>query len=176
MRITLRGVSSRFAFFTCGLITFAIGRVHAEWFRLNFTNGPASHESIVLILVAIPTTLVAFVPSSWIGKICDIDPTNRRRSSIPIRMLGGFAVFACVMITGLQLIPTSRYAAVDPALLFLICPACVLTVTVDLSLGTVLLFLAPLNAAVYGAFGGTLGYIVLAICNRLGKTHIRKQT
>jgi hypothetical protein len=163
---TLRGLPSRFAFFVCGLVTFAIGRLYAALFRLNFAAGPASFESVVLILVAVLALFIAFVPSSWIGRICDIDPTNRCRSSMPVKMLGGFAAFAYVIIAGPQFLSPSRYASVDPALVFLLCPACVLTLTVDPSMETVLLLLAPLNAAVYGAFGGTLGYIFLAIRNR----------
>jgi len=166
MRIALRDLASRFALFVCGLITFAIGRVYAAWLPLNFANDPTSYESVILILVAVLALLISFVPSSWVGKICNIDPTNRRPSSIPIKMLGGFAAFGYVMVAGLALIPPSGHSVVDPSLVFLTCPAFLLTATVDPSLGTVLLLLAPLNAAVYGAFGGILGYVVLALRNR----------
>lgn len=167
MRIALRELSSRFAFFVCGLITFGVGRVHADLIRHNLLmTGLGNPEAVVLVVAAILAILIALVPSSWIGKTSNIDPTNQRRSSIPIKMLGGFGALAYVMVAGLVLIPPNGHAALDPALVFLICPACVLTVTADPSLGTVLLFLAPLNAAVYGAFGGILGYVVLAIRNR----------
>jgi hypothetical protein len=166
MSITLSALPSRFGFFICGLITFAVGRVFAAMLHLGFTASAFGRsESVVLTLVAAFTVLIAFAPSSWIGEVCRIDTTNQGSSSTPIKMLGSFAGIAYVVTVGLQLIPPGRHQ-IDPRLVFLVCPACALTLTVDPSLGTVLVLLAPLNAAVYGAFGGTLGYIVLAIRNR----------
>jgi hypothetical protein len=42
-------------------------------------------------------------------------------------------------------------------LVYSLCPACVLTITVDPSLPTILFVLAPLNALVFGAVGGVIG-------------------
>ena len=51
----------------------------------------------------------------------------------------------------------------SPQLVFSVCPACALTITVDPSLGTFLLLLAPLNAAVYGSLGAALGYVLVIL-------------
>ena len=109
--------------------------------------------------------LIALLPSSWRDKLCNIGPDTQDRSSIPIKLLGGFAGCAYLLTAGLDYAPVSWH--LSPQANFLVCPACVLTITVDPSFGSVLLVLAPLNAAVFGALGAVLGYFFLAVRNRL---------
>jgi len=50
-----------------------------------------------------------------------------------------------------------RVADAPVLLVYSLCPSCVLTETIDPSLPTALLVLAPLNAFVFGAAGGVIG-------------------
>ena len=79
-------------------------------------------------------------------------------------MLGGFAGFSYLLTVALHFVPPSWHPAAQ--LVYLLCPACVLTITVDPSLATVLLVLAPLNAAVYASLGTVFGCFVLAVRDR----------
>jgi hypothetical protein len=87
------------------------------------------------------------------------------RSSLPIELLGGFAAFSYLFTVALNYVPPSWHLTAQTV--YLVCPACVLTVTVDPSLGTVMLLLAPMNAAVYCSLGVLLGYFFLAVGNRI---------
>ena len=120
--------------------------------------------SAVLLVVGGLTVLIALVPSSWLESACKIGPNTQERSSLPIKLLGCFAALSYLLTVGLDLIAPSGH--MTPQLAYLLCPACVLTITVDPSLGSVLLMLAPLNAAAYGSLGAVLGYFFLAVRNR----------
>ena len=76
-------------------------------------------------------------------------------------MLAGFAVVSYLVIVGLHFAP--HIWRPSPQLVFSVCPACALTITVDPSIGGALLFLAPLSAAVYGSIGAVLGYVSVVI-------------
>jgi len=121
--------------------------------------------SIALKVMAVLSVVIAFLPSSWLDAVCKIGPDTQDRSSIPIKLLGCFAGFSYLLTVGLDLAPHSWHPTAQ--LVYLLCPGCALTVTVDPSFGTVALLLAPLNAAVYGSFGGVLGYFFLVVHNRL---------
>jgi hypothetical protein len=79
-------------------------------------------------------------------------PRMTLRSSLPAKLAMIFAVCAYVW----TLIPPSRLDLPVPVV-FLLCPACIFTVTVDPSFSTVALLLAPLNAVVYAFLGLCLG-------------------
>lgn len=111
------------------------------------------------------TVVIALLPSSWLDRACNIGPDTRDRSSVPIKLLVCFAGFSYLLTVGLDLAPLSWHPTAQ--VLYLLCPACVLTISVDPSFGAVLLGLAPLNAAVYGSLGAIFGCAVLAVRNRL---------
>jgi hypothetical protein len=50
-----------------------------------------------------------------------------------------------------------------PILVFLVCPACLLTPTVDPSLTTVAFILAPVNACLYGLLGLAVGKVLVKV-------------
>jgi hypothetical protein len=79
------------------------------------------------------------------------------RSSTPVKLLAWFAVCSYLWTVLLYFAPHTWHPA--PLLVFLLCPACLLTVTVDPSLLTVVVLLAPINALVYGLVGLALGKI-----------------
>jgi hypothetical protein len=76
--------------------------------------------------------------------------------SLSVKLLIVFAVCAYLWTLALALVPPSKLELPAP-LVFLLCPACLLTITVDPAFSTVALILAPLNAVVYGLFGLVLG-------------------
>jgi hypothetical protein len=117
--------------------------------------------STLLFLVGGLTVVVALLPSSWLTRTCKVSSNDL---SIPIKMLGGFAGFSYLLTVALHFVPPSWHPAAQ--LVYLLCPACVLTITVDPSLATVLLVLAPLNAAVYASLGTVFGCFVLAVRDR----------
>jgi hypothetical protein len=80
------------------------------------------------------------------------------RISFPAKLLVGFAACSYLWTALLYFAPHSWHP--EPLLVFLLCPACLLTITVDPSLGTVLMLLAPLNAVVYGLLGLGLGKLL----------------
>ena len=157
---------SRVALFVCGMTSILLSRA----FEFAQVLIPDFHVkwrifSAVLLVVGGLTVFIALVPSSWLERACKISPNTQKRSSLPIKLLGCFAALSYLLTVGLDLIPPSWHAT--PQLTYLLCPACVLTITVDPSLGSVVLMLAPLNAAAYGSLGAVLGYFLLAVRNRL---------
>jgi hypothetical protein len=160
------GLPSRLALFVCGMISIVLSNA----FRVMQVLIPDAHVkwrilSAVLFVVGGLTAVIALLPSSWLGRACKIGPDSEDRSSVPIKLLGGFAGFSYLLTVGLDLAPHSWHPTAQAV--YLLCPACVLTITVDPSFGSVLLVLAPLNAVVYGSLGAVVGFLLLAIRNRL---------
>ena len=162
MANSLIGIPSRLAFFVCGLISVSVSRVFWALQGLNpAPNGRWSLFSAALMVVGGFDVVIALLPSSWVENVCKVKRGEQRRSSAPLKMLGGFAVFFYLLTVALNFAPHSWHPS--PQLVYAACPACVLTITVDPSLGTVLLLLAPLNAAVYGSLGAALGYVLFVL-------------
>jgi hypothetical protein len=160
MRNRFIGIPSRIAFFLCGMVSLALGRAYRALIGLDSAaQGSWSVLSVVLMLVGVLAVLVALLPGSWITKALRLKSTGQ--SLIPIKMMGVFAAASYFIIVGLTLASDSWRPS--PELVFSVCPACALTITVDPSLQTVLLLLAPLSAAVYGALGGTLGCLCVVL-------------
>jgi hypothetical protein len=167
-RMTTRLVtlSYRLALFVCGVISLLLGRA----FRMIQGVMPDANVnwslfSITLTLVGGLIVVIALLPISWVKRVYNSVSGRESDSSMPIKLLGGFALFSYLLTVGLNFAPRSWH--LTPQLVYLACPACVLTVTVDPSLGAVISMLAPLNAAVYGSLGALLGYFFLAVRNRI---------
>lgn len=167
MRSRPARIASRLAFFLCGAVSLLISRVYRAIQGLAHAySGLQGHWSIfsgVLLVVGGFAVIIALLPSSWIERRSASG--NEQPSLIPIKMLAGFALFSYILTVGLDFVPLRWHP--DPQLAFLVCPACALTITIDPALGTVLLLLAPLSAAVYGSLGGGLGYLLVAVRNRV---------
>ncbi len=162
-------IVSRIAFFLCGAISVLISRVYWAIQGLAHANsrfrGHWSLFSAALLAVGVFAIIMALLPSGWIERVRNDGSGNGRLSSAPIKMLASFALFSYILTVGLEFAPHSWHP--DSQSVFLICPACALTITVDPAFGTVLLFLASLRAAVYGSLGGGLGYLLVALRNRI---------
>src|ERR1700733_9636945 len=160
MSNSLIGIPSRLAFAVCGLISVALSRIYIALRGFD----PASHGSwslfsVLLTAVGGFAVFIALLPSSWVKKAFKIEPG--KSTSVPIKLLAGFAVVSYLVIVGLFFAPHSWHPI--PQFILSLCPACALTITVDPSLGTVLLGLAPLSAAVYASLGGVLGYVSVVL-------------
>ncbi|MGD0182098.1 MAG: hypothetical protein ABR880_24745 [Candidatus Sulfotelmatobacter sp.] len=111
---------------------------------------------------------IAMLPSSWLDRACNSDSPTKNYSSLPVKLAAVFAVVSYLFTVGLGLAPLNWHLSAN--MVYLVCPACVATITVDPSFGAVALVLAPLNAAVYSSFGALLGYSFLAVRNRTSRT------
>ena len=164
MATRLIGPLSRLAFLVCGIISVMLSNIYRSLQGLRvLPNSELRLFSTVLTVAGAFSVVIAVLPNSWVEKACKIEPG--KLSSVPIKMLGGFAVFSYLLPAGFYFAPHSWHPS--PQLAFSVCPACALTITVDPSLVTFLLLLAPLNAAVYGSLGAAVGYVlVIPSCKR----------
>jgi hypothetical protein len=159
-------LASRLAVIACGVISILLSRTFRSFQRVMPTvNVNWRLFSTALMLVGGLTLFIALLPSSWLESACNSGSPTEDRSSVPIKLLLGFAVFSYLFTVGLNFAPLNWHVSAN--MVYLVCPACLLTITVDPSFGTVLLVLAPLNAAVYGSLGAILGYFFLAVRNRI---------
>jgi hypothetical protein len=84
--------------------------------------------------------------------------TDRQWIKLPFRMLAGFFVTSYAVVAVLSVLqPGTR---VSPLAVYALCPSCVLTITVDPSLTSSLLLLAPTSAAAYGSIGAVIGLVI----------------
>jgi hypothetical protein len=160
MASRLIGIPSRLVFAVCGLISVLLSRMYVALRGLDpASRGSWSLFSVTLMAVGGFAVFIALLPASWVKKAFKIEPD--KSTSVPIKMLAGFAIASYLVIVGLFFAPHGWHSS--PQFIFSLCPACALTITVDPSLGTVLLGLAPLSAAVYGSLGGVLGYVSVVL-------------
>jgi len=88
-----------------------------------------------------------------------------KRIPLPLKffVLFGFVSYAVQMY--LTYFPSSfpRPGGIAKFVLaYSVCPACILTPTVDLSRSTMAYFVGPIDAIVHGAVGAAVGYVVEA--------------
>lgn len=152
----------RAAFLICGVMTVLIGRVYGSLHRFAPTNAISwSLFSVVFFIVGGAAICIALLPRTWVRAV----PPERteRRLSVSFRFLLAFAAAGLLLVIILRLIPYRSFE-IPIGLVYSICPACVLTVTVDPSLAAVIVALAPINALVFGAIGGVNGTVVSLLC------------
>jgi hypothetical protein len=162
----LRPIPAILALIACGMISILLSRSFRS--IQGVVPGAKIHWSLfstALMLIGGLTVVIALLPSLWLERACNSGPHTKDRSSMPTKLLGGFALFSYLLVIGLNFAPPSWHPSAQ--VVYLVCPACVLTITVDPSFGTVALLLAPLSAAVYGSLGALVGYFFLAIRNRI---------
>lgn len=157
--------TARIAFLLCGLVSLLTG---VPYVMLRGSDLPVQSEWIgfvaVLVLVGVFSVSVAVLPRSWIAKIGKKDRDDARLFSTPLKLLGIFA--AIFYLLGLVAYLSPNRWELNPQLMFLLCPLYFLKMTFDPSMVATLFLLAPMNAAVYGAVGLTLGFLLLAIRKR----------
>jgi hypothetical protein len=166
MLVRQSGAIARIAFFLCGVLSILLGKAYWSLQFSRIVPGPWRLFSAVMIAAGGFGIVVALLPSQWRQSEWKFGQDSSRRLPIPLRILASFAAASFLMTAGLTFAPLSWHPSAQ--LVFAACPACVLSITVDPSPISALLILAPLSAAVYGSFGGALGYIFVALRRRVG--------
>jgi hypothetical protein len=157
--------SSRITFLFCGLVSLFTG---VPYVMLRGVDLPFQSEWVIFVvalaLVGVFSVTLALLPRSWIAKACRKDRDDEQLFSAPLKLLGGFAAISYLLALVAYLAP-HRWN-LDPQLMLALCPLYFVKMTFDPSLAAVFFLLAPMNAAVYGALGLTLGYAWLAFRKR----------
>jgi hypothetical protein len=150
-------ITSRIVFFVCGATSLL---TCAPYVILRGVALPVQSEWVIFVvalaLVGVFNLAVAVLPRSWIAKACKKDRDDERIFSVPLKLLGAFAAIAYLVALVAYLAPHGWN--LDPQLMFALCPMYLLKMNFDPSLVLTLFLLAPMNAAVYGSLGSTLGY------------------
>jgi len=156
---------SRIAFLLCGLISLLTA---VPYVMLRGAELPVQSEWVIFVLalalVGVFSVTLAVSPRSWIAKACRKDRDDEKLFVAPLKLLGGFAAISYLVALVAYLAP-HRWN-LDPRLMFSLCPMYFIKMTFDPSLAAVFFVLAPMNAAVYGSLGLTLGYVWLAFRKR----------
>jgi hypothetical protein len=157
-------IAFRSLLFLCGVVSLLFTKTFTLLDELDATKTWVPFMG-ALALVGVLAIIGALLPTSWTETLCNIPKGDSRSYVVPFKTLAAFAATCYVVTAALDLLPLSSRP--DPRLVLSLCPSCTLMVTIDPSLKTVLTILAPLNAAIYGALGAVLGYLFLAIRNRV---------
>ena len=144
----------RAALFICGVVTLLTGRVfnglEHSWPTTEITW---SWYSYVLLGVGAIAVCISLLPATWLqaltGKHVEV------RQATAFRSLLSFAAFGLILAVALNFVPSSFPLSIR--VVYMLCPACGITITVDSSLAMNLFVLAPLNALIFGAIGGLIG-------------------
>jgi hypothetical protein len=134
-------------------MTVLIGRLLVELHQFAPTGFVWLPFSYAFLIVGIIAVGISLLPPAWLRCI-GTEAIERRFT--PFRFLLSFAALGLLLVVAFSILPP-RFLRPPAALVYSLCPACVLTVTVDPSLPTALFVLAPLNALVLGAIGGVIG-------------------
>jgi hypothetical protein len=159
-------ITSRIVYLLCGLTSLFTG------FPFLTVRGelplPVQSEWVVfaaaLAVVGLFSLTLAVLPRSWIAKACKKDRNDEQLFVAPLKWLGSFAAIAYLIAVVAHLAP-HRWN-LNPQLMYSLCPLYFVKMTFDPSLVTTFFLLAPMNAAVYGSLGLTLGYAWLAFGKR----------
>jgi len=158
--------TSRIVFLLCGLTSLFTGVP----FLMVRGGLPLPFQSEWIIFTAVLAWMgffgvtLALLPRSWIAKACKKERDDTQLFLAPLKWLGSFAAISYLVALVAYLAP-SRWN-LDPQLMFSLCPLYFVKMTFDPSLVTTFFLLAPMNAAVYGSLGLTLGYVGLAFHKR----------
>jgi hypothetical protein len=157
--------TSRIAFLFCGLVSLFTGVPYA---MLQGIGLPVQSEWIIFVvtlaLIGVFSVTLGVVPRSWIAKGCRKDPDDQRLSSVLLKVLAIFAgVFYLVAV--FAYFSPNRWN-LNPQLMLALCPMYLVKMTFDPSPAAIFFLLAPMNAAVYGSLGLTVGYAWLSFQGR----------
>jgi hypothetical protein len=154
-------ITGRVAFLLCGVTSLFTA---VPYVMMQGADLPVQSEWIIFVvalaLVGTFSVMLAMMPRSWIAKACNKDRDDEQLFSAPLKLLAGFAAVSYVLALIAYLAPHSWN--LNPQLMLLLCPMYFVKMTIDPSPVAIFFLLAPMNAAVYGALGTTLGYALLA--------------
>jgi hypothetical protein len=155
-------ITSRIVFLVCGLTSLFTGVPYA---LLRGEDLPVQSEWVIFVAVLASVGLfsvaVAVLPRSWIAKLCKSERDEERLYSAPLKLLGACA--AIFYVLGLVAFLAPHTWNLNAQLLLAMCPMYLIRMTFDPSPVWVFFLLAPMNAAVFGSLGLTLGCVRLAL-------------
>ena len=126
---------------------------------------PVQSEWVIFVgalaLVGLPSLAAALLPRSWIAKVSKKDRDDERLFSVPLKLLCGFAAISYLLALVAYFAPHSWN--LNPQLMLALCPLYFVRMTFDPSPVAIFFLLAPMNAAVYGSLGLTIGYAGLGL-------------
>jgi hypothetical protein len=164
MLVRQSGIIARVAFLVCGMLSVLLGRAYLFLKSTHFTPGPWGLFSAVTIVAGGFSIVLALLPSRWMQSERKVSDGNSHQLDVPLRVLAAFAAASFLITAVLAFAPLGWHPSPEAA--FAVCPACVLTITVDPSPISVIFILAPLSAAAYGSLGGALGYVFARLHQR----------
>ncbi|HEX4007665.1 MAG TPA: hypothetical protein VHX60_15935 [Acidobacteriaceae bacterium] len=148
----------RVALCGCGLFSILVGRTY-ESLHLFYPSDQRVWTIfyIVLIVLGVISLGAGLLPDSWMRKMLGWGSGEGSPLRLSVKLLVVFAAISYGTVALLAVVhPSTR---ISPLTTYSLCPSCVLTLTVDPSLTSSLLVLAPLSAAAYGALGAAIGLV-----------------
>jgi hypothetical protein len=154
-----RAFVGRLALCVCGVFSILVARAYGT-LRLFYPSDRWVWPvfTVTLIGVGIIAIVMSLLPDSWARAGLGQRLGQRSLLRLPVRLLAVFAAISYGAVALLALLhPSTR---LPPVAVYSLCPSCVLTMTVDPSLASSLLVLAPLSAAAYGSVGASIGLLI----------------
>jgi hypothetical protein len=115
---------------------------------------------VALAVIGVFSVTIGVLPSARIAKACRKDRDDPRVFSVLLKVLGIFAAISYFVAVFAYLSPNQWN--LNPQLMLALCPMYLVKMTFDPPPAAVFFLLAPMNAAVFGSLGLTLGYARLA--------------
>ena len=111
---------------------------------------------VALAVTGVFSVTLGVLPRSWIVKACRKDQDDQQLFSVLLKVLGIFAGISYLVAVFAYFSP-NRWN-LNPQLMLALCPMYLVKMTFDPSPVPIFFLLAPMNAAVYGSLGLTMGY------------------
>lgn len=163
-------ITARIVFCTCGLISLLTAVPYA---LLQGVDLPVESEWVIFVaalaVVGVFSLAVGLLPRAWIAKVCKRHRDDPRLFALPLKLLAAFAVISYLTAVFAYFAPHTWN--LNPQFMLVLCPMYFVKMTFDPSPALIFLLLAPMNAAVFGSLGLTLGYACLCVraARRIGE-------
>ncbi len=157
-------IAARIVFFVGGAVSIAIGYL---FWSMRGTGLPYQSEwpifaGVPLIAGAV-SVIAAILPRKWTARLCRTAPDDPTLLSLPGKPWVFLAAVSYLIALAFYFTPLGWHPGLQST--FSLCVVCGISTSIDPSdpsLLSILLMLAPVNAAIYGSIGLTLGYARLA--------------
>ena len=154
-------ITARIVFGVCGLLSLVTAVPYA---MLRGAELPTQSEWVIFVAalaaIGVFSVTVSLLPREWIARVCGTQRDDQRLFALPLKVLVGFAAVSYFVAVFAHFAPQTW--RLNPRLMLALCPLYLVRMTFDPSPALVFFLLAPMNAAVYGSLGLTLGYASLA--------------
>jgi hypothetical protein len=154
-------ITSRIVFCVCGLISLLTAVPYA---LLRGADLPTQSEWVIFVAamaaIGLFSVTISLLPRAWIARVCGTHRDDERLFALPLKVLVSFAAVSYLVAVFAHFAPQTW--RLNPRLMLALCPLYLVRMTFDPSPALVFFLLAPMNAAVFGSLGLTLGYASLA--------------